>query len=100
MEMTMKIPSLEIKPPTLVGAKERKPPMPPTPVPGAAQASTKVELSAAALSASGGMGASFDAQKVSRITQAIRDGSFKPNAEAIADKLIANATRLLAKAYR
>jgi anti-sigma28 factor (negative regulator of flagellin synthesis) len=34
------------------------------------------------------------------MTAAIADGSFKPNAEAIADKLIANAREQLAKAYR
>ena len=39
--------------------------------------------------------ADFDAEKVERIAQAIRDGKFKVNAEAIADKLIANAQELL-----
>ena len=40
---------------------------------------------------------SFDAQKVARITQAIRDGKFEVNAEAIASKLISNARELLGK---
>ena len=40
---------------------------------------------------------SFDAAKVERITQAIRDGTFKINAEAIADKLIVNAEELLGR---
>ena len=38
---------------------------------------------------------SFDAAKVERITQAIRDGTFSVNAGAIADQLIANAQELL-----
>ena len=37
---------------------------------------------------------SFDAARVERITQAIRDGSFRIDAGAIADKLIANAREL------
>lgn len=36
------------------------------------------------------LGADFDAEKVSRIAQAIRDGSFMVDAEAIADKLLAH----------
>lgn len=38
---------------------------------------------------------SFDAARVERITQAIRDGTFRIDAGAIADKLIANARELL-----
>ena len=41
--------------------------------------------------------ADFDAEKVARISQAIADGTFKINAEVIADKLIANAQELLTK---
>jgi negative regulator of flagellin synthesis FlgM len=37
----------------------------------------------------------FDADKVMRIAQAIRDGRFTVDAHAIADKLIANARELL-----
>lgn len=61
-----------------------------------AEASTKVELSpaAAALAAQGNT-ADFDADKVARIAQAIRDGQFEVNAEAIADKLIAHTRDLL-----
>ncbi len=51
---------------------------------------------------SGVMGApaEFDAGKVQRISQAIADGSFKVDAEAIADKLIANAEEVLAAVKR
>ena len=41
--------------------------------------------------------AEAEAEKVARISQAIADGSFRINAEAIADKLIANAQELLGK---
>ena len=37
----------------------------------------------------------FDAEKVQRISDAIRDGKFVVNADAIADKLIANAQELM-----
>ena len=58
--------------------------------------SAKVELStAASVLASVGSDASFDAQKVERLSRAIRDGSFRIDADAVADKLIANARELL-----
>lgn len=62
-----------------------------------AEARTTVELSpaAAALAAQGDTG-DFDAEKVSRFAQAIRDGQFKVNADAIADKLIQHNRDLLA----
>lgn len=56
-----------------------------------------VSLSSAAASMSGldaGAG-DFDANKVEAIRQAIREGRFTVNAEAIADRLIAEATALL-----
>ena len=61
-----------------------------------AEPSAKVELSpaAAALAAQGNTG-DFDAEKVARIAQAIREGKFEVNAEAIADKLIAHTRDLL-----
>ena len=37
----------------------------------------------------------FDTEKVQRISDAIRDGKFQVNPEAIADKLIVNAQELL-----
>lgn len=64
-----------------------------------AAASAKVELSATAAALAGEVSeGSFDQAKVDRIAQAIRDGSFQINADAIADKLIANAQELLGKA--
>ena len=65
---------------------------PPTP------ASATIELSnTASTLLTGGATAEFDAEKVARISQAINDGSFKINPEAIADKLISNAQELLSK---
>jgi len=66
----------------------------------AADPSAKVELSSAATLLSGNDTATFDADKVAQISQAIADGSFKVNAEVIADKLIANAQELLGKVQR
>ena len=97
----MKITPSEIKPTALNGVHERKGAgAAATANAAAAQPSTTVELSSAALQASGGAGASFDAEKVERISKAIEDGSFKVNADHIADKLIANARELLSKTYR
>ncbi len=62
---------------------------------GGAEPSAKVELSAGALLGANGNDSVFDADKVQRIADAIRDGKFEINAEAIADKLIANAHELL-----
>lgn len=61
-------------------------------------ASAQVEISSAAKLAAAGGGAddgSFDAAKVARISQAITEGKFTINANAIADKLVANAQELL-----
>jgi negative regulator of flagellin synthesis FlgM len=64
-----------------------------------AAAGTKVELSSTASTLlSTGASAEFDADKVARVSQAIDNGSFKINPEAIADKLIANAQELLTQA--
>ena len=60
------------------------------------EASAQVALSSAASSLGvSGADDSFDAEKVQRIALAIREGRFEVNAEAIADKLIANAQELL-----
>lgn len=58
--------------------------------------STQVTLSSAAKSLGDG-GAEFDTAKVERISNAIRDGKFQVNPEAIADKLISNAQELLSR---
>ncbi len=65
-----------------------------------AAASTQVALSSAARLPRPGEvdAATFDSAKVDRISQAIRDGKFVINAEAIADKLILNAEELLGRA--
>ena len=60
------------------------------------EASAKVELSSAAALLARPDGADFDAAKVERIAQAIRDGKFEVNAQAIADKLLAHTRELLA----
>ena len=60
--------------------------------------SSQVRLSSTAttmLAGSNAASADFDAEKVQRITQAIADGSFRIDAGAIADKLIANAEEVL-----
>lgn len=66
----------------------------------AASATVALSATAAALSGEGVAAAegSFDQAKVDRIAQAIRDGNYQINADAIADKLIANAQELLGKA--
>jgi negative regulator of flagellin synthesis FlgM len=74
-----------------------------TAVPGGTPAdpSAQVKLSNTAETLrSGADTAEFDAAKVERISQAIADGSYKVNPEAIADKLIANAQELLGKVQR
>jgi negative regulator of flagellin synthesis FlgM len=64
----------------------------------AAEPSAQVQLSPAASALSGlGSDPTFDTAKVDRVAQAIRDGKFKINAEAIADKLIVNAEELLGR---
>lgn len=67
----------------------------------AAEPSAKVELSStAALQGADAQDGTFDAEKVQRLAQAIKDGKFEVNPEAIADKLIANAQELLGQNKR
>jgi len=99
----MKIGPLETKPITPAVANDRKSAA--AGVAGAAasseEPSTRVALSPAAKAlASSNTDASFDAGKVERVAQAIRDGKFEINAEVIADKLIANAQELLVRTSR
>ena len=62
----------------------------------APDASTQVALSSAASTLlAGSSSAEFDSAKVDRISKAIADGTYSINADAIADKLIANARELL-----
>jgi negative regulator of flagellin synthesis FlgM len=93
----MKIGPLENKSALAPASADRKPA-----AGGAATASsspepsTKVELSAAAsVIASGLADGSFDAQKVERLTRAIRDGQYQIDPQAIADRLLANTRELL-----
>lgn len=65
---------------------------------GGVEAGVKVSLSSSADQLLvGSSRPEFDQAKVDRIKQAIDDGSYEVNAEAIADKLIANASELLGK---
>jgi negative regulator of flagellin synthesis FlgM len=90
----MKIGSLETKPPVAVGNERTKPAPQTKPV----DQGTQVLLSQAAREiTTPPTEAGFDGAKVERISKAIRDGSFKVNPDAIADKLIANAAELLAR---
>lgn len=93
----MKIGPIDNKPAALPPAAERKPAAA-TAASTGQESSTRVEISSAASVLSAALAdPSFDAAKVDRIAQAIRDGKFKVNAEAIADKLIANAEELLGR---
>ncbi|MDY0748347.1 flagellar biosynthesis anti-sigma factor FlgM [Paucibacter sp. R3-3] len=66
--------------------------------PAEPEASAQLELSptATSLMAASDDG-SFDAAKVARISQAIADGKFTINADAIAGKMISNAQELLSR---
>jgi negative regulator of flagellin synthesis FlgM len=95
----MKIGPLDAKSLPAAQVAERRPVSPVAP--GGTEPSAKVDLKAsAALRSEGLTEPTFDAAKVERIAQAIRDGSFKVNADVIADKLIANAQELLGRTQR
>lgn len=64
---------------------------------GAGAASATVSLSGAAKALLDGADGTFDANKVEQVRQSIADGTYKVNAEAIADKLLANAQEVLGK---
>jgi negative regulator of flagellin synthesis FlgM len=93
----MKIGALEPKASGHAPVADRKPAAPAANT--GAEPSAKVELSSAAQLANTDSSdpASFDGAKVERIAQAIRDGKFRINPEAIAEKLIANAQELLSR---
>jgi negative regulator of flagellin synthesis FlgM len=92
----MKIGPVDIHTTATAAAGERKASSGPV---VATEPSAKVQLSSqAALTSPEASRADFDNEKVERIAQAIRDGKFQINAEAIADQLIANAQDLLPKA--
>ncbi|MCY4756183.1 flagellar biosynthesis anti-sigma factor FlgM [Pelomonas aquatica] len=81
-------PSIAAAPPSIAAVR---------PSIAAAPPSAQVAISSAAqLAASAGADdGSFDAAKVQRISQAISEGKFTVDADAIADKLVANAQELL-----
>jgi negative regulator of flagellin synthesis FlgM len=59
--------------------------------------SSTVALSSTARALMDAADGSFDADKVERVRQSISDGTYKINADKIADKLIANAQDVLGK---
>jgi len=91
----MKIAPADLRPSITPAASERKQAVP---QPAGGEPSAHVELSGqAALHGESAGAAEFDRAKVERIALAIREGRFQIDADAIADKLIANARELLDK---
>lgn len=92
----MKIGPIDPKALAPIPAVERKPSA--TAAGTGNESSAQVALSDAASALSKvGTDPTFDSKKVERIAQAIRDGKFEINADAIANKLIENATELLGR---
>jgi len=91
----MKIGSLDTKPPGAQPA-DRKTATASTRSPTEPSAEVALSPAAKALS-SAAADPAFDTAKVERIAGAIREGKFKVNAEAIANKLIVNAEELLGR---
>ncbi|MBQ1764161.1 MAG: flagellar biosynthesis anti-sigma factor FlgM [Aquincola sp.] len=95
----MKIGSIDNKPLAPVTGERNAPTAAPAAKPektATPEASAQVTLSSTAKSLGDG-NAEFDAAKVERVSNAIRDGKYQVNAEAIADKLISNAQELLSR---
>jgi negative regulator of flagellin synthesis FlgM len=100
LEHIMKIGQFDTNLTNATAAKTERKPGPADNV-GGVEPSAKVQLSSVStLKAEGADEASFDAAKVERIANAIREGRFEVNAGAIADKLIANAQELLGRSSR
>ncbi|TAK78134.1 MAG: flagellar biosynthesis anti-sigma factor FlgM [Aquabacterium sp.] len=59
------------------------------------QSTVKLSKAASQLLSSSSTSGDFDAEKVDRVRKSIEDGSYKIDAGAIADKLIANASEVL-----
>jgi negative regulator of flagellin synthesis FlgM len=96
VESIMKIGPLENKSAIAATGNDRKAKVGDAATPATPEPSTKVELSAAgSMLANGSTDGSFDAEKVERVSRAIREGTYRIDAEAIADKLIANTRNLL-----
>lgn len=93
----MKIGPIETKAAVATPAVDRKSGSSSSQSAQAVEPSAKVDLSAAAQGVAASGSADFDSAKVERIAQAIRDGSYRINADAIADKLISNASELLGR---
>jgi len=86
--------SLETFAPADVAARGSARTAAPQPVAGLSTDHATVSAAGAQISAQAGS-ADFDSAKVDAIRQAIREGRFQVNPEAIADRLIADAAALL-----
>ena len=91
----MKIGPLESKPAATTVSERKSPPA--TAQAGTAPSAQGALSPAASALAGAGTDPAFDTAKVERVAQAIRDGKFTVNPEAIADKLILNAAELLGR---